>query len=315
MPSLPKEASSDNHFSATKTLIVLLGPTAVGKSELALTIASHLNVPIINADSRQIYAELPIGTAAPTKEQLARATHFFVGTLHLSDYYSASMFENDVLSLLEQLFRDSQTAFMCGGSMMYIDAVCNGIDDIPTIPDNVRLSMRQRLQAEGLNALCNELALMDPAYYNIVDKNNWRRVVHALEICHTTGTTYSSFRTNTRKQRPFNILKIGINRERETLYHRINKRVTAMIAHGLVTEALSVYPFRNLNALNTVGYKEMFDYLDGLCSLDYAIQRIQSNTRKYCRKQLTWFKRDNDIIWLNPDNVQEILNLIDAQIR
>lgn len=293
----------------------MLGPTAVGKSELALTIANHLNVPIINADSRQIYAELPIGTAAPTKEQLAKVRHYFVGTLHLTDYYNASMFENDVLSLLQLLFRNSQTAFISGGSMMYIDAVCNGIDDIPTIPDNVRLSMRQRLQAEGLHALCNELAQMDPAYYKIVDKNNWRRVVHALEICHTTGTTYSSFRTNTRKQRPFKILKIGINRNRETLYHRINKRVTAMIAHGLVSEALSVYPFRNLNALNTVGYKEMFDYLDGLSSLDFAIQRIQSNTRKYCRKQLTWFKRDNDIIWLNPDNVQEILNLIDSQIR
>ena len=293
----------------------MLGPTAVGKSELALTIAEHLNVPIINADSRQIYAELPIGTAAPTKEQLARARHYFVGTLHLTDYYSASMFENDVLSLLEQLFRDSQTAFMSGGSMMYIDAVCNGIDDIPTIPDDVRLTMRQRLQAEGLPALCNELSQMDPAYYKIVDKNNWRRVVHALEICHTTGRTYSSFRTNTRKQRTFKILKIGIKRERETLYDRINKRVTGMIADGLVDEALSVYPFRNLNALNTVGYKEMFDYLDGLCSLDYAIERIQSNTRKYCRKQLTWFKRDNDINWVNPDNVQEILNLIDAKIR
>lgn len=293
----------------------MLGPTAVGKSELALTIAEHLNVPIINADSRQLYAELPIGTAAPTKEQLARATHFFVGTLHLTDYYSASMFENDVLSLLQHLFRNSQTAFMSGGSMMYIDAVCNGIDDIPTIPDNVRLSMRQRLQAEGLGALCNELAHMDPAYYKIVDKNNWRRVVHALEICHTTGRTYSSFRTNTRKQRPFKILKIGINRDRQTLYNRINKRVTDMIADGLVNEALSVYSCRNLNALNTVGYKEMFDYLDGLCSLDYAIERIQSNTRKYCRKQLTWFKRDNDINWVNPDNVQEILNLIDAKIR
>lgn len=298
-----------------KTLIVLLGPTAVGKSELALTIANHLNVPIINADSRQLYAELPIGTAAPTKEQLARARHFFVGTLHLTDYYSASMFENDVLSLLEQLFRNSPTAFMSGGSMMYIDAVCNGFDDIPTIPHNVRLSIRQRLLAEGLDALCNELAQMDPAYYKIVDKNNWRRVLHALEICLTSGRTYSSFRTNTRKQRTFKILKIGIKRERETLYNRINKRVTQMIDHGLVSEALSVYSCRNLNALNTVGYKEIFDYLDGLCSLDYAIQRIQSNTRKYCRKQLSWFMRDNDIIWLNPDNVQDILNLIDTQIR
>lgn len=298
-----------------KTLIVLLGPTAVGKSELALTIANHLNVPIINADSRQLYAELPIGTAAPTKEQLARARHFFVGTLHLTDYYSASMFENDVLSLLEQLFRNSPTAFMSGGSMMYIDAVCNGFDDIPTIPNNVRLSIRQRLLAEGLDALCNELAQMDPAYYKIVDKNNWRRVLHALEICLTSGRTYSSFRTNTRKQRTFKILKIGIKRERETLYNRINKRVTQMIDHGLVSEALSVYSCRNLNALNTVGYKEIFDYLDGLCSLDYAIQRIQSNTRKYCRKQLSWFMRDNDIIWLNPDNVQDILNLIDTQIR
>lgn len=279
-----------------------------------MTIAKHLNVPIINADSRQIYAELPIGTAAPTKEQLSRVKHYFVGTLCLTDYYSASLFESDVLKLLDQLFESSPTALMSGGSMMYIDAVCNGIDDIPTIPEDIRQTMRRRLDTEGLAALCDELARLDPAYFDIVDKNNWRRVVHALEICHTTGRTYTSFRTHTHKQRPFKIVKIGISRERQVLYERINRRVDDMITAGLVNEAMSVYPQRGVNALNTVGYKEMFDYLDGLCSLDFAVRRIQSNTRKYCRKQLTWFKRDDDIKWMSPDNIEGILNYIDTNI-
>lgn len=300
----------------SKTLIVILGPTGVGKTELCLRIAEHLGVPIINADSRQIFAELPIGTAAPTPQQQSRVKHYFVGTHHIDDYYSASMYEEQVMSLLtNELFAASDTAVMSGGSMMYIDAVCNGIDDIPTIDDATRQWMKQRLEQEGLPRLVEELKILDPEHWAIVDRNNPRRVVHALEICHMTGTTYTSFRQNEKKQRPFNILKIGLTRDREELYSRINNRVLQMIDDGLEQEALAVYDQRHLNSLNTVGYKEMFEYLDGLTTLDQAIFKIQSNSRRYCRKQLTWFKRDESISWFNPDNIKEIINYIDEKLK
>ena len=299
----------------SKKLIVIVGPTGVGKTELCLQIAEHLNIPIVNADSRQIFSEIPIGTAAPTPEQQQRLKHYFVGNHHLEDYYSASLFEEDVMQLLtDNLFNTSDVALMSGGSMMYIDAVCNGIDDIPTIDDNTREWMKQRLETEGLPRLVEELKLLDPEHWKIVDRNNPRRVVHALEICHMTGKTYTSFRQNAKKQRPFDIIKIGLNRDREELYNRINARVLQMFDEGLVDEALAVYDKRGLNSLNTVGYKETFEYLDGLITIDQCIFNIQSNSRRYCRKQQTWFKRDKNIMWFHPDNIKEIINYIDNQL-
>lgn len=299
----------------SKKLIVIVGPTGVGKTELCLQIAEHLNIPIINADSRQIFSEIPIGTAAPTFEQQKRVKHYFVGNHHLDDYYSASLFEEDVMHLLtDNLFNTSDVALMSGGSMMYIDAVCNGIDEIPTIDDNTREWMKQRLETEGLPALVDELKVLDHEYWKIVDRNNPRRVVHALEICHMTGKTYTSFRQNTKKQRPFDIIKVGLNRDREELYNRINARVLQMFDEGLVDEALAVYDKRSLNSLNTVGYKETFEYLDGLITMNQCIFNIQSNSRRYCRKQQTWFKRDKSIMWFHPDNIKEIINYIDKQL-
>ena len=295
------------------TLVVLLGPTGVGKTEVALQIAEHLQSPIINADSRQLFAEIPIGTAAPTKEQQERVKHYFVGTLHLTDYYSAAKYEEDVLQLLNQLFNQQQMALLSGGSMMYIDAVCQGIDDIPTVDEATRKLMKRRLETKGLDALVEELKVLDPEHYKIVDLHNPRRVVHALEICYMTGNTYSSYRTNTKKIRPFNIIKIGLNRPREEMYERINNRVLKMMKQGLIEEAKAVYPQKGLNALNTVGYKELFAYFDGDISLDDAILKIQSNTRQYMRKQVTWFKRDNEIKWFSPTNIEEIINYIDDQ--
>ena len=298
----------------TKTLVVILGPTGVGKTDTCIRVAKHFNVPIINADSRQIFQEIPIGTAAPTQVQQQEIKHYFVGNHHLDDYYSASMYEQDVLSLLEKLFTSQDIALMSGGSMMYIDAVCNGIDDIPTVDEQTRQWMKQRLHDEGLPALVEELRQLDPIHYDFVDKNNPRRVVHALEICHMTGKTYTSFRTNKIKERPFQIIKIGLNLPREELYQRINQRVLNMIQEGWVEEALKVYPKREQNSLHTVGYRELFDYLDGLYTLDEAIEIIQSNTRRYMRKQLTWFKRDQKIRWFSPNNIEEIINYISKSI-
>lgn len=299
------------------TLIVITGPTAVGKTALCLGIAKHYDIPIINADSRQIYNDMRIGTASPTESQLAEVKHFLVGKLNLTDYYSASMFEQDVLEILKQQFSgpDSMNiALLTGGSMMYIDAVCNGIDDIPTIEDEVRENLKKRLEEEGLERLCEELRLLDPEYYDIVDKKNTRRVIHGLEICYQTGKTYTSFRKRDKKERPFNIIKIALNREREELYYRINKRVDQMIAEGFIDEARSLYGLRELNSLNTVGYKELFDHFDGIYSLEEAIERIKGNTRRYARKQLTWFKRDPEVKWFHPDNVDEIINYISQHI-
>ncbi len=293
-----------------KTLIVITGPTAVGKTALCLDVAKHFHIPVINADSRQIFRELKIGTAPPTEEQMQQVHHDFVGILGLDDYYSASLFEQQVLELLDRQFLTSDYALMAGGSMMYIDAVCDGIDDIPTIDDLTRTTMKQRLADEGLEALCEELRRLDPEYYEIVDRQNPRRVVHALEICLMTGKTYTSFRKRERRQRPFSIVKIGLNRPREELYDRINRRVDQMMADGLLEEAKALYPKRHLNALNTVGYKELFDYIDGRWPLEEAVERIKGNTRRYARKQLTWFKKDESIRWFHPDETETIIKYI-----
>lgn len=291
-----------------KTLIVVTGPTGVGKTEATLRLAEHFGVPVINADSRQIFSEIPIGTAAPTAAQQARVRHYFVGNHHLEDYYSASLFEEDVLKIINEA--SSKVSLLSGGSMMYIDAVCKGIDDIPTIRPEVRQEMMQLLESEGLEKMCELLHEWDPEHWAVVDRNNPRRVIHALEICKQTGRTYTSFRSNTIKERPFNIIKIGLNRDRETLYQRINQRVLQMIDDGMIEEAQRVYSKRMLNSLNTVGYKELFEYLDGLTTLDEAIFKIQSNTRRYARKQLTWYKRDAEMTWFSPDNIEEILNYL-----
>lgn len=297
-----------------QTLFVILGPTGVGKTETCLRVAEHLETPVINADSRQIFREIPIGTAAPTAEQRQRVRHYFVADHSITDYYSAAMYEADVMRLLPEVFQESPSscALLSGGSMMYIDAVCKGIDDIPTIDERTRSLMKRRLEEEGLEALVEELHQLDPEHWAIVDRQNPRRVIHALEICHMTGKTYSSFRTNSVKRRPFRIVKIGLNREREELYARINERVVQMMAMGLEQEARAMYPLRHLNALNTVGYKELFRHFDGEIPLEEAVRQIQSNTRRYMRKQLTWFKRDEDIKWFHPDNIKEILNYIDT---
>lgn len=297
-----------------KTLFVIVGPTGVGKTSLCLKVAEHLNTVIINADSRQVFKEIPVGTAAPTKDERKSIRHFFVGNLHINEYYNASKYEQDVLKLLNILFKYKDNVIMSGGSMMYVDAVCKGIDDIPSVNDNIRKTLQERFDKEGLSGISKELALLDPDYYAIVDKNNHKRIIHALEICLSTGKPYSSFRKNTTKERPFRIIKIGLNMDQQRLYERIDLRVEQMIHDGLIQEALNVYEYKDLNALNTVGYKETFEYLDGLCTLDNAIFRIKSNTHKYCRKQLTWFRRDPNIHWFSPDNIEEIINYINTFI-
>lgn len=293
-----------------KNLIVVQGPTGVGKTEASIKLAEHFGIPILNADSRQIFVEIPIGTAAPTTEQQQRAKHFFVGNKHITEYYNASMFEKDVTSMLSRLFQTYDYAMLSGGSMMYIDAVCDGIDDIPTVDENTRAWMKHRLEKEGLQSLVDELKKLDYEHWLYVDKNNPRRVVHALEICHATGRTYTSFRKKAFKQRPFNIIKIGLEKPREQLYDNINSRVMKMIDNGLIEEARNMLPYRNLNALNTVGYKELFNYFDGTIPLDEAVRQIQSNTRRYCRKQQTWLKKDQRIKWFAPENIKEIINYI-----
>lgn len=279
---------------------------------MCIEVAQHFGIPIINADSRQIYRELQIGTAAPTQEQLRQVRHFFVGTLGINDYYSASMYEEQVMQLLSQLFATSDYALLSGGSMMYIDAVCNGIDDIPTVDEATRTLLKQRLANEGLPTLCEELQRLDPEYYEIVDKQNPRRVVHALEICLMTGTTYTSFRKQEKKARPFRIVKIGLNRPREELYQRINQRVDLMMEQGLLEEARELYPKRECNALNTVGYKEMFAYLDGQWPLEEAVERLKGNTRRYARKQLTWYKKDPSVVWFSPEEKEQIINYLSS---
>lgn len=297
-----------------KTLIVLLGPTGVGKTELSLEFAEEFGTEIVSADSRQLYEPLKIGTAAPTPEQLKRVRHHLVGTLNLTDYYSAAQYEQEAIHILTDLFKKHNVVVLTGGSMMYIDAICKGIDNIPTVDSTTRDFMMNRYQEVGLEALCAELKLLDPVYYNEVDLKNHKRVIHALEICYMTGKPYSSFRKNQPKKRPFNILKIGLRREREELYERINHRVDLMIEQGLVEEAKKVYPQKGLNSLNTVGYKELFQFFDKKCSLDFAIEKIKQHSRIYSRKQMTWFKRDKTIHWFHPDQKEEISLLLKTQL-
>lgn len=308
----------------TPTLIVILGPTAVGKTELTLSLAEYFNCPILNCDSRQIYRDMRIGTAAPTPEQLAKVKHYFVGQLALDEYYSAAKYEQDVLQLASELFKTHDTLIMSGGSMMYIDAVCNGIDDIPTVDDEVRATLARRLQEEGLDPLLSELKLVDPEHYGNVDHMNAKRVVHALEIYYTTGKPYSSFltrktlrcgaSTSPTADRPFKILKIGLERPREELFARINARVDHMIDSGLLHEAMTLLPHRHENALNTVGYKEMFNVLDGTWELPMATERMKKNTRVYAKKQMTWFKHDTSITWFHPDDRDNIIRHIDKKL-
>ena len=297
------------------SLVILLGPTGVGKTELSLRVAEHFGSPIISSDSRQLYKDLPIGTAAPTAEQMARVKHYMVGTLDLTDYYSASNFEEDVISLLETLHRTTPTVVMTGGSMMYIDAVCKGIDDIPTVTPDIREAIYAQFEREGLENILQELKESDAVHYEEVDRMNYKRVIHAVEICRMTGTPYSSFRTNIKKERPFKIIKVGLTRDREELRDRINRRVDQMMVDGLLEEARKVYPFRHLNSLNTVGYKELFNYFDGEWPLDLAIEKIRRNSRVYARKQMTWFKRDEEIKWFHPDEETEILRYLDGIIK
>lgn len=294
-------------YNMSKYLIVLIGPTGVGKTELSLRIAETFNAPIISSDSRQLYRDLPIGTAAATAEQMARVKHHFVGLLGLEEYFSAARFEEEVIGFLDSYFREHSVALMTGGSMMYVDAVCKGIDDMPSVSPEVRQQVVEMFGQMGLDGLLLELERLDPEYYAIVDRQNPKRVMHGLEICLTTGKTFTSFRTNTVKERPFEIIKIGLTRDREELYDRINRRVDQMMEEGLLEEAREVYQHRALNSLNTVGYKEMFKYLSGEWSLEFAIEKIKQNTRIYSRKQMTWFRRDEAIKWFHPDQEQEIL--------
>lgn len=296
------------------SLITLLGPTGVGKTALSLRIAEQLGSPIISSDSRQLYKDLPIGTAAPTAGQLARVRHYMVGTLSLTDYYSASNFEEEVISLLSTLHQHIPAVVMTGGSMMYIDAVCKGIDDIPTVTPEIRNSLYAWFESDGLAPILQELKEADPVHYEEVDRNNYKRVIHAVEICRMTGKPYSSFRTHICKERPFRIIRIGLTRDREELCNRINLRVDQMMADGLLEEARRVYPFKHLNSLNTVGYKELFNYLDGEWTLDFAVEKIKRNSRVYARKQMTWFKRDTDIAWFHPDDEAGILAYIQSCI-
>lgn len=296
-------------------LIVLIGPTGVGKTELSLRLAEHFRTCIISADSRQLYADLKIGTAAPTPEQLKRVPHYLVGTLKLTDYYSAARYEEEAITILGKQFREHEVVVLTGGSMMYVDAICKGIDDIPTVDADTREIMLQRYESEGLESLCAELKLLDPEYYKIVDLKNPKRVIHALEICYMTGKTYTSFRTQKKKERSFRIIKVGLTRDRAELYDRINHRVDLMMEEGLLEEARSVYPYRALNSLNTVGYKEIFNYLDGTWELPFAIEKIKQNSRIYSRKQMTWFKRDEEIRWFHPEQETEILEYIDSQLK
>lgn len=296
-----------------KTLLVLTGPTAVGKTRVAIELARRFGSPVINADSRQVYRDLPIGTAAPTPEEQAEVRHYFVGTLGLADYYSAAQYEQDVLRLLPSLFEERDVVVLSGGSMLYIDAVCRGLDDIPTIEAPVRMMMQHRLETEGLGALVEELRVLDPEYFAEVDRRNTRRVVHALEVIYQTGRKMSSFRRRNTQERPFRVVKIGLNRPRAELFERINARVGKMMEAGLWEEFMRVKDFRACNALNTVGYKELFHVLDGEWELPFALERMRKNTRVYAKKQLTWFRRDAEMHWLHPEDaegMEKILNKI-----
>jgi tRNA dimethylallyltransferase len=287
------------NWDLTKTLLVILGPTASGKTDLAIRVAKGLNTEIISADSRQFYRELSIGTAKPSPEQLAAIKHHLIGQISIHDKYNISDFEKDVLSLLEELFQKHDAVVMCGGSGLYIDAVCNGIDDQPEHDPEIRQLLTREYKAKGIVYLQNELHRLDPEYYKQVDLSNPNRLMRALEVCMATGKPYSSFRTGLKKSRPFKIVKLGIDIPREELIKRINARTDSMVSAGLIDEARENLVNRHLNSLNTVGYKEMFEYLDGNLSLEDAIEKIKINTRRYAKRQMTWFRKDKEITWTN----------------
>ena len=293
-----------------KTLVVLLGPTGVGKTEISLQMAEYLGCPIISSDSRQLYRELKIGTAAPDQRQLERIPHYFIGTHSIHDEYSAGQYELDVMALQQELFEQHDVLMLVGGSMMYIDAICNGMDDIPTVDAITREFWINEYTKKGLEFIQNELFRLDPNHYNEVDLQNYKRVLHALEICTIAGRPFSEIRTGVRKKRPFKIVKIGLNRQREELYGRINLRVDQMMTDGLLDEARPFYEFRNLNTLNTVGYKELYKYMDGTWSLDFAVNMIKQDSRRYAKRQMTWFNRDKEICWFHPDDNDLIFNFL-----
>ena len=283
---------------------------------MSLRVAEHYGCPIVNCDSRQVFRSIPIGTAAPTAQEQARVKHYFVATRELEDDYNAGQFERDAMELLDTLFKTHEVVVMTGGSMLYADAVCNGLDDLPNIPDALRQQVQRDYETKGLEWLQTEVQRLDPAYWQLVDQQNPARLAHCVEMCLTTGQTYSSLRTGERKQRPFRIIKIGLERPREELYDRINRRVIQMIADGLEDEAKAVYPKRQLNSLQTVGYKELFAYFDGEYDRNRAIELIQQNTRHYAKRQMTWFRRDKDIHWLQAnDDYEKNIHLIDTLLR
>lgn len=296
------------------TLLVVLGPTGVGKSDISIQLAQYYHTEIISADSRQFYKELSIGTAVPSAEDQKKVPHHFIQTKSIFDYYNVSSFETEVLELTDELFRMVNPLILTGGSMLYVDTICKGIDDIPTVDPEIREEVIGWYNKNGIEALRERLLEVDPEYYHVVDLNNYKRMLHAVEIHQMTGLTFTSFRKNTIRERPFRIIKIGINQDRKILYDRINARVIKMIKEGLVEEARAVYPYRNLNSLNTVGYKELFTYFDGEITLDEAIDLIQRNTRKYARKQLTWFRRDQEIQWFEPQQFSEIIDFVDNKL-
>ena len=307
-----------------KTLVLILGPTGVGKTELSLRVAEHFGSPILSCDSRQMYRAIPIGTAAPTAEEQARVKHYFIATHELNEDYNAGQYERDAIALMEELFRAHDILVMTGGSMLYADAVCNGLDDLPAVPDEIRKEVTRLYQEKGLVWLQSEVQRLDPAYWNEVDRQNPSRLIHCVELCLTTGKPYSSLLSkkptaNSRQpitNRPFRILKIGLERPREELYDRINRRVEQMIADGLVEEAKTVWPMRHLNSLQTVGYRELFAHFDGEYDLARAIELIQQNSRHYAKRQMTWFRRDNTIHWLNAnDTYEKNIHLIDDLLR
>jgi len=297
------------------TLIIVLGPTGVGKSDISLKLAKYYNSEIISSDSRQFFRELRIGTAVPSFEDLTAVPHHFIQTKSIFDYYNVSEYETEALQLINLLFQSKNPLILTGGSMLYIDTICKGIDDIPTVDPIIRDEVIKWFEINGIEALRQRLLEIDPEYYRIVDLNNPKRMLHAVEVHQMTGQTITSFRKNTVKERPFRILKIGINQDRKILYDRINQRVELMMMAGLLDEAKAVYPYQKLNSLNTVGYKELFSYLDGDCTLEEAVDLIQRNTRKYARKQLSWFRRDKEIKWFEPDQIQEIIGYAEQKIR
>ena len=291
-------------------LLVILGPTAIGKTKLAINIAKTFDAEIISADSRQFYKELKIGVAAPTDEELKVVKHHFVSHLSIIEYYNVSKFENEVLGFLNGYFQNKRYAVMASGSGLYIDAVCKGIDEMPDPDDKLRKQLKKTLKNNGLEPLLKQLKQLDLEYYDVVDLNNPNRIMRALEVCLKTGKTYTSLRNNKPKKRDFEIIKIGLNRPREELFEIIENRVDKMIEQGLLDEVKGLWKYKNLNALNTVGYKEIFDYFDGNCTLDQAIEKIKTNTRRYAKRQLTWFKKDKSIHWFHPDEKEKIVEFV-----